>query len=323
MKGMETNMNKKKNIIIISILIIILMILTILLNTNAKVAIAATNVPQINITFKDSSGNTIDELKIEHQYQVINEEQSGEQISWNNKTDEYYTSNGTIVIPASNTSSYNGIVKVKEVQSIIQESQPQFNYYVNIEDGTPTGINTNYFINISENDITTNFSNGIAYINVILENNQNEGNVKITELPEIGKALQVIADNDSNSQSISIKQAVEYFGDNGITINSIKDIEGNDVNLSSDDLLGTGAKIGTNKGEYTAVVYGDATGDGEINAADISVVINYFLGNNTDLVAPIKVAGDVYEDKDLNAADISLMIDCFLGDLNGSILQHQ
>lgn len=153
--------------------------------------------------------------------------------------------------------------------------------------------------------------------------------VKLTNISQLPNVISIISNANSENTSITVSDSVKFFKDNGITVQSIqssinnKEIYSNESNknLLSTDLVGTDWIYKTNKGDYTSIVYGDATGDGQINAADISIIINHFLGTKTDISQASKVAGDIQQDEALNAADMALMINSFLGNLEGNILK--
>lgn len=307
----------KKLLLSISIITISLILLTILVNTTSKAAVELTNVPQIQLYFKDKQGNTINNIKIVHENKIINSQED----DWTDNVTEYTTTDGTIIIQHSDSASYTGKIKVTEIQQGYSQKPIEFGYTIENENNTPTGMVINNLKNIDGSSIKIKYTD-VFFVDIIIDEVNNEPGLQLGTLPNIGNTVQFIADNESNSQSASISETVEYFNQNGITINSIKDINGQNVSLNGQELLGTGAKINTNNGEYTAVVYGDTSGDGEINAADISIVIDDFLGNDSNLIEAQQAAGDVFQDDELNAGDISLMIDCFLGNLEGSILQQ-
>ena len=79
--------------------------------------------------------------------------------------------------------------------------------------------------------------------------------------------------------------------------------------------------ITTDKGEYTVVVYDDMTGDGLVNASDISLIIKDFLGTSAVEVPEKRIAGNVFKDDNLDSLDISIMIKSFLRTLKGNILE--
>ncbi len=147
-------------------------------------------------------------------------------------------------------------------------------------------------------------------------------NVDIQNVANIENTVQIVSNASSANPSIEANKMVQYLQSKGITIQQIKDISGNSIDLDDTKLIGTGTSLISDNGTtYSAIVYGDTTGDGRIDAADISVIINYFLGTNEDLAEISNIAGDIQKDGMLNAADISIMINSFLGNLQGDILK--
>ena len=139
----------------------------------------------------------------------------------------------------------------------------------------------------------------------------------------IGPVLEIVSNNESIDTSISIADSVKYLQQQGKIVTSITDPNSGNVDLTSTDLIGTGYTITAGSESIKTVVYGDMTGDGLINAADINIVINSFLGNITDLSNVITLAGDIQQNNSLDAGDISLMIHSFLGTLEGDILKTE
>lgn len=179
-----------------------------------------------------------------------------------------------------------------------------------------------------EYSITDVNTSDVADANITVKLNKKEieepvvdCNVSIENIQGVENAVQVVSNANSANASISASNMVQYLNANGITIKQITDVSGNLVDLTSTQLIGTDTVLtsDTNK-NYTTIVYGDATGDGKVDAADISVVINDFLGEDTNTSQVANIAADVQQDGELNAADISLMINSFLGNLQGDIL---
>lgn len=146
---------------------------------------------------------------------------------------------------------------------------------------------------------------------------------KIRNINGFGQVLEVVSNKESSKTSISIADCVQYLQQQGKIVTSITDPNGGNVDLTSTDFIGTGYTITAGSESIKAVVYGDMTGDGLINAADINIVINSFLGNITDLSNVITLAGDIQQNNSLDAGDISLMIHSFLGTLEGDILKTE
>ena len=66
----------------------------------------------------------------------------------------------------------------------------------------------------------------------------------------------------------------------------------------------TGAKIKIGDKEYTAVVLGDPSGDGEINSADLLKIVKHLKGTSKIKDRHIEVAADVNNDNLINSADL-------------------
>jgi hypothetical protein len=56
---------------------------------------------------------------------------------------------------------------------------------------------------------------------------------------------------------------------------------------------------------------GDVNGDGEVNIADVTALIDYLLGNNASTNIHLEVA-DINGDNDINIADVTKLIDQLL-----------
>ena len=66
----------------------------------------------------------------------------------------------------------------------------------------------------------------------------------------------------------------------------------------------TGAKIKIGDKEYTAVVLGDPSGDGEINSADLLKIVKHLKGSSKITSKHIEKAADVNHDNVINSADL-------------------
>ena len=143
--------------------------------------------------------------------------------------------------------------------------------------------------------------------------------MSISSKTGIGNTLEIVSNNTTQIKSESVADVVSYLTTQGITVNSITNHKGVAVNTTSTALIGTGYTLNTNSGDYSVIVYGDANGDGEVDAGDMKVIIDDFLG--TKLTTGVsKIAVDVYQDGALDAADLKIILDSFLGNLKGSIL---
>lgn len=60
------------------------------------------------------------------------------------------------------------------------------------------------------------------------------------------------------------------------------------------------------KCEYTIVIYGDLTGEGNINSRDTNALLNYLLGK-TSLSGPYLLAADINHDNEVNTLDLLLL----------------
>ena len=232
------------------------------------------------------------------------------------------------------TTNEQGITtKANGIKVYSQEHNGSF-----IISNTPDGYEDNVRINYKMSEVestdgsfipTFTFLEGNSYIKnvntseydteiIIQLKKENPINTSMTTISGEGKVFNVVSNKESDT-SISVKDTIKKFQDEGLNVTNIKNNNNQDVSLTSTELIGTGYKIITDQGDYTSIVYGDITGDGLINAADIGGIINDFLGNSS--VGGInKIAGDIYQDGNLNAADIGLMINSFLGTLGDSIL---
>jgi len=66
---------------------------------------------------------------------------------------------------------------------------------------------------------------------------------------------------------------------------------------------------------FGIVIYGDVNGDGDVNAADASLVLQHFVGSITPFTGNVFLAADVNNDGDVNAADASLILQYFVGSI--------
>ena len=66
---------------------------------------------------------------------------------------------------------------------------------------------------------------------------------------------------------------------------------------------------------YTAIVYGDLTGDGLVNSADLLRLRQYLLATK-DLTGAYKEAADLTSDGQINSADLLKLRQYLLGQTN-------
>lgn len=172
---------------------------------------------------------------------------------------------------------------------------------------------------------TTNETTNETTKNTTSENTDNnplnfDVDLNTKTLSKIGKSFEIGSKKESKNTSLSAADTIKYFKKQNITIDKIKDKDGKEIDLNSGNLIGTGTKLYSGNEEYTVIVYGDPSGDGLVNAADINVVIQGFLGDKTPTDLE-KTAADTLQDGNLDAGDISRMIKSFLGTLDGSIVE--
>ena len=101
----------------------------------------------------------------------------------------------------------------------------------------------------------------------------------------------------------------------GSSINDLKAKELS-VNYSSENIIATGTKVTFSDGaSYTAVIYGDLTGDGLINSADLLRLRQHLLGTKELDDAYLKAA-DLTGDGTVNSADLLKLRQYLLGQTN-------
>lgn len=112
----------------------------------------------------------------------------------------------------------------------------------------------------------------------------------------------------------------------GTTINEIKNKVGNEAsvvvkdsngNVKNDgDVIGTGYVIeisnSAGSNSYTYVMYGDLSGDGEINSADLLKMRQYLLGQ-INLDGAFKISAYISGDDEINSADLLRLRQHLLG----------
>ena len=101
----------------------------------------------------------------------------------------------------------------------------------------------------------------------------------------------------------------------GTLINDLRNKDGN-VSYDTDDLIKTGTKLtfadGTN---FTAIVYGDVTGDGKVNSADLLKMRQYLLGQ-TGLDGAFNEAANIAGNGTINSANLLKLRQYLLGNAN-------
>lgn len=142
-------------------------------------------------------------------------------------------------------------------------------------------------------------------------NNGNDNNKPSGDDTVIVPSSKTIIDN------LGLKEYGEYLkGFNiGATISSLKAKELS-VTYSTDTVIATGTKVTFNDGKtYTAIVYGDLTGDGLVNSADLLRLRQYLLATK-DLTDAYKEAADLTGDGQINSADLLKLRQYLLGQAN-------
>ena len=142
-------------------------------------------------------------------------------------------------------------------------------------------------------------------------NNGNDNNKPSGDDTVIVPSSKTIIDN------LGLKEYGEYLkGFNiGATISSLKAKELS-VTYSTDTVIATGTKVTFNDGKtYTAIVYGDLTGDGLVNSADLLRLRQYLLATK-DLNGAYKEAADLTGDGQINSADLLKLRQYLLGQAN-------
>lgn len=142
-------------------------------------------------------------------------------------------------------------------------------------------------------------------------NNGNNGGNENNDTPVIIPSSKTIINN------LGLKEDGNYLkGFNvGSSINDLKAKELS-VNYSTENIIATGTKVTFSDGaSYTAVIYGDLTGDGLINSADLLRLRQHLLGTKELDDAYLKAA-DLTGDGTVNSADLLKLRQYLLGQTN-------
>ena len=159
-------------------------------------------------------------------------------------------------------------------------------------------------VNASENSNTT-----VNIYDNLIENEK----VVAVMLPKNTEKLNITADELSNL----LKKNYNY------TVTSITKDDGEKI--ESNNKVSTGTKITINNEKYTALIYGDANGDGDIcDADDLMEIINDYLGKKTATGIYRFSANLANKNNDniLDTDDLMQMINMYLGKLNGELVQE-
>lgn len=100
----------------------------------------------------------------------------------------------------------------------------------------------------------------------------------------------------------------------GEKVDEVKEkLKDSNIEIKSDGKrIGTGSRIKLNGQTYTVIVYGDLTGDGEINSADLLKMRQYLLGK-TNLSGEYKEAARIVDGDKINSANLLKLRQYLLG----------
>lgn len=160
------------------------------------------------------------------------------------------------------------------------------------------------------------WANGGKGVNSVVSDNTNNGNsntinvsndfISLLKVGKIGDYLK------GYSLGTTIKDIKNTVGSSASVV--IKDSNGNVKN--DGDVIGTGYTISISNSAgsntYTYVMYGDVSGDGEINSADLLKVRQYLLGQ-VNLSGAFKTSAYLNEDNEINSADLLKLRQHLLG----------
>ena len=193
--------------------------------------------------------------------------------------------------------TYSGLYNFFNIGASSSESNPALAGLVWANGGKGVNNGTK-----SSNTSTNNESNSSSNKNEV--NNEKKSTVDIS--------------NDFISK-LNVKKYNDYIGgyDIGTTIGNIKGKVGSNVNViikdsdgtvkNDSDVIGTGytIEVSNNDGNitYTYVMFGDLTGDGEINSADLLKMRQYLLGTN-QLNGAFLSSAYLNGDGEINSADL-------------------
>lgn len=136
------------------------------------------------------------------------------------------------------------------------------------------------------------------------------------------------SNNNSNVVPVETKKLESYIKEAGYkidgnfvkgfkvgdSIESIKkDLKNENITIRADEkIVSTGDVIRLNDESYTIVIYGDLTGDGKINSADLLKMRQYLIGK-ASLSGPYKESAHLANEDKINSADLLKMRQYLLG----------
>ena len=164
-----------------------------------------------------------------------------------------------------------------------------------------------YVAPVNPDDSGNNSNNG---------NNDNNNNGSDNK-PSGDDEVIVVPSSKTIIDNLGLKEYGQYL--KGFNIGaSISDLKAKELSVtySTDKIIATGTKITFNDGKsYTAIVYGDLTGDGLVNSADLLRLRQYLLATK-DLSGAYKEAADLTGDNQINSADLLKLRQYLLGQSN-------
>lgn len=175
------------------------------------------------------------------------------------------------------------------------------------------------------------WANGGKGVNNVIKENNDDPSEKSDKKENNNKKSEIDIQNEYIDK-LSVKKYNEYIGgyDIGTKVGSIKDKIGSNIIIkdangndkSNDDLIGTGYTIEINSSDgnvtYTYVMFGDLTGDGEINSADLLKMRQFLLGS-VELHGAFLSSAYLNGDNEINSADLLRIRQHLLG--TGPIIQ--
>lgn len=122
-------------------------------------------------------------------------------------------------------------------------------------------------------------------------------------------------------KTYKIENELVYGFTLGESIENLKNIFGSNININtSNTIVGTGVQFSYNNETYTAVVYGDITGDESINSADLLKIRQHLLGT-TILTGVFRQSAAIANRSTINSADLLRLRQHLLG--TNKIIQKQ
>ena len=213
----------------------------------------------------------------------------------------------------------------KELYTVQMEScklVDEFSSHEEYEEAKEFANTTGYFV--GEYDLNNHWIEMQLTNEKPVSNKLNYTVKEYNNLIENQKVIAVMISQNSNELSITADNFGALIKEKlGYTVTSITKNE--TETLKSTNKVNTGAKIKVGNDEYTALIFGDANGDGDIcDADDLMVIINDFLGKKL-VTGVYRLAADL-ANKDgksiLDTDDLMQMINMYLGKLKGNLVEE-